>query len=1349
MRYQYNRFFIKGTLLLLSAGSLLTGTPLQAQSPSIPACNTPVPFTNPAHPVSIVTGNMPGHIPVVNPQPWTGNFGVAVGGVTGTAGTIDSDTGTVAGFVYVLAVSGGARLTVQSTNGFYPAGYFAGFDIRNTSALGVALFGSLTIRTYLGTTLRESFEAGSGVLSVNLLSDGGRARLGFVTTMTFDRIQIEQDQTLSLNLGTTAILNPVITRFCAESQPLPCNQVEYWTNPGFPVLVNDSLSGILGLACVNCAIRNPGRITDADTGNYAEIDFLGAVASTGAVSVRNALTVYPAGTFAGFDLQDFRTGLSLGSIHTVTTLLNGAEQESVTDGAGLLGAGVFTSSGRSITGFKTSLPFNEIRLRVMHTGAAGALPTRVYGAVVRRFCAGAALSCNTNTPITEPLYPIFVDGRHTYIDAVGCVQCDIRQPGHAIDTDPGNYTELVIPAAVATTAAYAVSDGATLYPAGTFAGFDIDNPNLVGANALSGLTIATTLTDGTIVQSFSGGSLISANALLAGSGRQIVGAVATLPFNGVKIIASSVLNANIGTTRIHKAVFKSFCPRTGSCSNLPAYARNPEWPVYINGLRTGINTLACAGCQINNPENVIDADTGDYAEMVLLGGIGTQGQFSVKDQLATYPPGSFAGMAVSAASLVQVDALSAITINTYNNDTLKESRTGTGLILSVNTSLLSGAGSMIAGFVATQPFDEIQIVATNLASVNLGTLRIYGAIFQEFCPKILQCNTRYALTQPEFPVVIDAGRTGITGVACAVCYVQDAQHLLTADTSDFATIFTGVGVGSVGSVAVQDALSTYPKGTFAGFTVQSTPSILLASLLPGLTVSTYLDGSLQEVRSGGTLIDLDILIPILGPGNGLRRVGFVTGLPFDEIRLSASGLTSVGVNNLKVYHALIDTRTADDPSTLDCSYTVSGTVFNDANGLNDLPPTVGGTPVNGPDIDAGAAGMQALHVSLVQNGQVTSTVAVAAGGAYLFPSAGSGDYSVVLHNNTSGSTAPALYNEWVNTGEHAGTGSGNDGHPNGILLLNSLGDNTANVNFGINKRPVPHVIVAPNQHDPGGSASIPVPPSAFGGSDPEPDGGIIALRVTSFAANADGMSINGTLYTAGSFPTGGVTVPTNASGQPQQPITVNPQAGSIQVEIQYQVTDLAGTPSSGTGQATVPVATALSAGPDRITASPGPCAIYLSFETTSETNSRDFVIEHAMDAAHWEPLAVLPAKGNSSTRQTYHYTHRGIGGLHYYRIRYNGMDGSSSLSKVVSTQAGCEGMNAGIRVYPSPAAEVLYIEGVPSGTELSVYTVTGSLLKTTMLKNGVLGIGDLVPGQLYLLRLRYGVEERLLRFTKQ
>jgi len=52
------------------------------------------------------------------------------------------------------------------------------------------------------------------------------------------------------------------------------------------------------------------------------------------------------------------------------------------------------------------------------------------------------------------------------------------------------------------------------------------------------------------------------------------------------------------------------------------------------------------------------------------------------------------------------------------------------------------------------------------------------------------------------------------------------------------------------------------------------------------------------------------------------------------------------------------------------------------------------------------------------------------------------------------------------------------------------------------------------------------------------------IRITAFPSNATTITINGTQYTAGNFPGGGVTVSTNASGNPAPAILVDPVDGA-------------------------------------------------------------------------------------------------------------------------------------------------------------------------------------------------------------
>ncbi|WP_221391115.1 Ig-like domain-containing protein [Dyadobacter sp. NIV53] len=129
---------------------------------------------------------------------------------------------------------------------------------------------------------------------------------------------------------------------------------------------------------------------------------------------------------------------------------------------------------------------------------------------------------------------------------------------------------------------------------------------------------------------------------------------------------------------------------------------------------------------------------------------------------------------------------------------------------------------------------------------------------------------------------------------------------------------------------------------------------------------------------------------------------------------------------------------------------VTGSVFNDANGLNATPVNT----VDGPVTNAG--GLNAVLVDAV-TGNVVAVVAIGAGGTYSFDVA-AGNYNVEITTNTAtvGSAAPAvaLPVGWVSTGENLGATVGNDGVVNGILPLGTISANVTNANLGIEQPPV-------------------------------------------------------------------------------------------------------------------------------------------------------------------------------------------------------------------------------------------------------------------------------------------------------
>src|SRR5690606_23899335 len=103
--------------------------------------------------------------------------------------------------------------------------------------------------------------------------------------------------------------------------------------------------------------------------------------------------------------------------------------------------------------------------------------------------------------------------------------------------------------------------------------------------------------------------------------------------------------------------------------------------------------------------------------------------------------------------------------------------------------------------------------------INIGTTRVYELVLSAFCEAEVVCDKTYFLNSPDFPVYIDFARSGFGNVACALCQIDDPHEVITPSNTDFATITIVAGAIGEGSIAVHDALYTYPPGTRAGFVI--------------------------------------------------------------------------------------------------------------------------------------------------------------------------------------------------------------------------------------------------------------------------------------------------------------------------------------------------------------------------------------------------------------------------------------------------------------------------------------------------------------------------------------------------
>ena len=371
--------------------------------------------------------------------------------------------------------------------------------------------------------------------------------------------------------------------------------------------------------------------------------------------------------------------------------------------------------------------------------------------------------------------------------------------------------------------------------------------------------------------------------------------------------------------------------------------------------------------------------------------------------------------------------------------------------------------------------------------------------------------------------------------------------------------YGGQNAGANPGGTTQVAVST---GAFAGTAIASDPA---PGAVTGMRITGFPTNTTSIVINGtsytnATFPATGVIVPTDGSGNPTQTI---------TIDPSFTGSGTVTISFVARDAAGIESSNFGSTGTAVISFTidVSGNVLNDINGLSD-------NTVNNGAYTGG--GLNAILVNTTTN-TVTAITTVNAGGTYTFTGLTNANYAVRITTNaaTIGAAPPAvvLLSGWVNTGENVGTAAGNDGTVDGILSLGAVSANIANANFGIEQRPTAGSGTQNAGTNPGGTTQVTVNASAFttisGSTDPSP-GTVTAIRITSFPFNTTSIVINGTTYTSATFPVAGVIIPTDASGNPTQSISIDPSiTGSGSISIIFVARDAAGIESINAGIATI------------------------------------------------------------------------------------------------------------------------------------------------------------------------------------
>lgn len=152
---------------------------------------------------------------------------------------------------------------------------------------------------------------------------------------------------------------------------------------------------------------------------------------------------------------------------------------------------------------------------------------------------------------------------------------------------------------------------------------------------------------------------------------------------------------------------------------------------------------------------------------------------------------------------------------------------------------------------------------------------------------------------------------------------------------------------------------------------------------------------------------------------------------------------------------------------------------------------------------------------------------------------------------------------------------------------------------------------------------------------------------------------------------------------------------------------------------------------------------YLTWETSSELNSRHFEVERSQDGRTFKRIATVASKGTTQQHSAYAHTDARAASISsqpiYYRLRQVDLNGKAKYSQVQTVQFGQE--HQAIMVYPNPAniAATLDLTALPVGTySLTIYDVVGRLILQTQVAGGELNpLGvEKMPKGMYLLRVK-------------
>ncbi|MBQ0148822.1 MAG: hypothetical protein KBS93_10385, partial [Flavobacteriaceae bacterium] len=368
---------------------------------------------------------------------------------------------------YTFLIDG--DLTISNTKVF-SGGQYVAFELQESSLLDLGY--NYRIETLINDLVIESKTFSNAGIT---LAASGKRSLGFSTTLPFNKIRINGTV---VGGATVSIYRAFIIENCTQDYILDCNTNTPIIQNNFSAIINSERSGNSALLTAGNIYENPNNVVDNNPDNYATIFAAAGAAATSSIAVKSLGQTFPGGYFAGFLIENSSlVDLNLLSNIRIKTYRNDVLIESAEGSALGLNLQLLPGTNKRVVGFNTTegnaYDFDEIVFETFSTADVSLGLTNIYEVVVRKNCFGPDLTCNTDTRVSLPEYPVSISSR-TGINGLGVVG-QINNADNALNSDPNSYASISITVGAVGSANFAVETGNQIFDGGTFAGFEVES----------------------------------------------------------------------------------------------------------------------------------------------------------------------------------------------------------------------------------------------------------------------------------------------------------------------------------------------------------------------------------------------------------------------------------------------------------------------------------------------------------------------------------------------------------------------------------------------------------------------------------------------------------------------------------------------------------------------------------------------------------------------------------------------------------------------------------------------------------------------------------------------------------